>query len=74
MWLVFGNEIRCRQSGETADSLLLWQGQSLHRACEKQGISVYGYGTSLVGICLEDLVITDRRDAWILIPLTIIQF
>lgn len=41
------------QNSETSDSLLLWQVQSLYRTSEKQGISVYGYGTSLVGNCLE---------------------
>ena len=70
MW----NRQNYRQNSETADSLFLWQVQSLHSTNKKQKVSVYGYGTSLVGICLEDLVITDRRDAWILIPLTIIQF
>lgn len=69
-----GNEIRCRQNSETADSLLLWQGQSLYRTSEKQGISVYGYGTSLVGKWMEVLVITDSGDAGILITLSIIQF
>ncbi len=47
---------------------------SLHHTSTKQEISDYGYGTSLVGICLEDLVITDRRDAGIIISLSIIQF
>jgi len=74
VWLVFGNEIRCRQNSETADSLLLWQRQSLHRTSEKQGISDYGYGTSRVGMCLGVWVITDNEDAGILITLSIIQF
>ena len=73
-WLVFGNEIRCRQNSETADSLLLWQVSSLYRTSEKQGISVLGYGASMVGMCLEVLVITDNEDAGILITLSIIQF
>ena len=72
--MVFGNEIRCRQKSETADSLLLWQGQSLHRTSEKQEISVYGYGTSLAGNYLEDFLTTTSMDAGILIILTIIQF
>ena len=53
-----GNEIICRQNSETADSLLLWQGQSFHSTNEKQEISVYSYGTSPMGMCLEILVIT----------------
>ena len=63
-----------RQNSETADSLLLWQRQSLHRTSEKQEISIYGYGTSLVGMCLEVWVITDNEDAGIEITLSIIQF
>ncbi len=63
-----------RQNSETADSLLLWQRQSLHRTSEKQEISVYGYSTSMVGMCLEVWVITDNEDAGILITLSIIPF
>ena len=54
--------------------MLLWQVSSLYRTSEKQGISVLGYGASMVGMCLEVLVITDNEDAGILITLSIIQF
>lgn len=49
-------------------------GQSLHRTSEKQEISVYGYGTSLVGNCLEVLVINDSEDAGYLLHLVLSSF
>lgn len=40
----------------------------------KQEISDYGYGTSLMRICLEDFLLTTSIEAGILTVLTIIPF